>query len=164
MTLANQNRPLRSLLARAARLTMALGFPLALGLFGCGGTADPTPMCSASTTPQAADKFCAPPNIAAGQPLRLQIREQCGDCTHHATRCEVVVTGQDIKLNLLGDVCVLPPETACTALCAINTLDCAVPALTAGTYRVSTPAGSTTVAMMTADTVTSSTACTVPTP
>ena len=163
MRITTKKLGFRHSFTRILRTSIALALPLFAGLTACGGTSTDTPMCSASTTPQFADKFCAPPNIAAGQVLRLQIREQCGGCMQRATHCDVVVQGQEIKLQLLGDTCVLPPTTACAAICAVNTFDCSVPALAAGTYRVTTPAGSTTVSMMTADTTTSATSCTVPT-
>jgi hypothetical protein len=164
MNTANKNFGLRYQVARVLRLSVAAALPLIVSLAACGGTSDTTPICSASPTPQTADKFCAPTNAAAGQALRLQIREGCGGCTHRATKCEVVVSGQDVKLQLLGEVCELPPNTACPAVCSISTFDCAVPALAAGTYRVSTPAGPTTVATMVLDTTTAATTCTVPTP
>jgi hypothetical protein len=161
MSTASKNSGFRYAIARVVRTSLALAFPLIGSLTACGGTSD-MPMCSDSTKPQAAAQFCAPSNIAAGQALKLQIREQCGGCTSRATKCEVVVTGMEIKLQLMGEVCVLPAQTACPAICSITTFDCAVPALAAGTYKVSTPAGSTTVSMMTADTTTSATSCTVP--
>ena len=163
MSTASTNLGLRHVVARALRRSLAFAFPLVAGLAACGGTSD-APMCSASTTPQAADKFCAPSHVAAGQALKLQISEQCGGCTKSATKCEVMVSGQDIKLQLMGNVCVLPPGAACPAICSVNTFDCAVPALAAGSYRVATPAGSTTVSMITADAITTTTSCTVTTP
>jgi hypothetical protein len=141
----------------------ARAFGVALGLVvyaGCGGTSD-TPVCTASTTPQAATDFCAPASIASGQVLRLQLREQCGGCTQRATRCAVVVQGQEIKLQLLGETCTLPPGTACPAICSVNSVDCAVPALAAGTYRVSSAAGTSVVSTMVADPTVSATSCTL---
>jgi len=135
--------------------------PLACLLAACGGS--PTgPICIDSSTPQAVGQFCAPTTIAAGQALRLQIREQCGGCTQRATRCEAVVQGTELKLRLLGQACTLPPNYACAAICAISTFDCSVPPLAAGTYRVSAEASSAAAVMMTADPTVSATACTVP--
>ena len=146
--------------ARALWASTALGLPLCALLAGCGGTGG-TPVCTDSTTPQAAADFCAPTTIASGQPLRLQLREQCGGCTHQASRCEVVVQGQEVKLRLMGKTCTLPPDTACPAICAVSTFDCTVPALTAGIYHVSTEAGVATVNTMTADPTVSATSCTI---
>ncbi len=161
MNTANKNPGFRLWLTRALRLGILGALPLGAGLAACGGTSDPTPICSASPTPQAADKFCVPTSAAAGQPLKLQIREQCGGCMQRATKCEVVVSGMDVKLKLMGEVCELPADTACPAICSISTFDCAVPALAAGTYRVSTPVGSATVPMMVVDTTSTTTTCTV---
>ena len=147
--------------AGAWRLGSALAVSLFAALAGCGGGSS-QPICLPSATAQAAMDFCAPASIAAGQTLRLQIREQCGGCTQRATHCEVVLQGQELKLRLLGDTCTLPPGTACPAICAINTFDCSVPPLAAGTYRVTTEAGSTMAVMMTASTTVSATSCTVP--
>lgn len=130
-------------------------------LAACGGSSGP-PMCQPSMTPQAADSFCAPTRIAANQALRLQIREQCGGCMQSATRCEVTVTGGELKLTLLGNSCTLDPGTACPAICKISTLDCNVPALAPGTYRVTTPAGTSMSVMMTTDLAISATTCTLP--
>jgi len=145
---------------RAWLASTGLAIPIVALLAGCGGT-DDTPMCTASPTPQAAASFCAPTTAAAGQALRLQLREQCGGCTQHASRCDVVVQGQEVKLQLMGETCTLPPGTACSALCAVSTFDCAVPALAAGTYHVSSAAGTATVSTMTIDTTVSATSCTV---
>jgi hypothetical protein len=132
-------------------------------LAGCGGS-DGTPMCQASATPQAAAAFCAPARIAAGQQLTLQIQEQCGGCTQKADHCDVQVSGQSIKLGLLGQTCTLSPSYACPAICSVNTFTCTVPPLAAGTYQVSTEAGTAMVVSMIADPMISATACTVPFP
>lgn len=147
----------------SSRAFTTLGLPIFIALSlaaGCGGD-NAQPICTASSTAQAATDFCAPTSIASGQTLRLQIREQCGGCTQRATRCEVAVQGQEVKLRLLGETCILPPNSACPAICAISTFDCMVPPLAAGTYRVTTEAGSPTVVMMTASTTVSATSCTV---
>jgi hypothetical protein len=147
---------------RSRRSAPLLGLLALAGLLaaGCGG-APAMPVCLDSTTPQAVGAFCAPAAIAAGQALRLQLREQCGGCTQRATRCEAVVQGQEVKLRLLGQSCTLPPDYACAAICAISTFDCAVPPLAAGTYRVSAESGSAAAVMMTADPTISATSCTV---
>lgn len=144
---------------------MRIGLLLAsLLLAACGGGPQ-SPVCQASPTPLGAAAFCAPQRIAANQPLRLQLREQCGGCTSYADRCEVQVKGQDVTLRLLGQTCTLAPDTACPALCRVATFDCAVPALAPGTYRVVADApGSTTAVMMTTDLAISATACTLPQP
>lgn len=134
---------------------------LLVGLSSCGGSGG-GPSCMASSTPQAAASFCAPPRIAANQPLRLQISEQCGGCTQRATQCQVSVLGTTIKLTLVGDMCTLPPDTACPAICSVSTFDCNVPALAPATYVVSTAAGTSTTSMMTADVAISATACSLP--
>ena len=137
--------------------------PLACLLAACGGSPG-LPICTDSATPQAVGTFCAPATIAAGQALRLQLREQCGGCTQRATRCEVVVQGLELKLRLLGQSCTLPPDYACAAICAINTFDCSVPPLAAGTYRVTAESGTAAAVMMTADPTVSATSCTVQSP
>lgn len=144
---------------RLARLVL----PLACLLAACGG-APGVPICTDSLTPQTVGQFCAPTTIAAGQALRLQVREQCGGCTQSATRCEAVVQGLELKLRLLGQSCTLPPNYACPAICAINTFDCSVPPLAAGTYRVTAESGSAAAVMMTADPTVSATSCTVQSP
>lgn len=140
----------------------ALAVALIAALSGCGGAGSTPISCQPSTTAQAVTDFCAPASIAAGQTLRLQVREQCGGCTQRATHCEVTLQGQELKLRLLGEFCTLPPDTACPAICAINTFDCSVPPLVAGTYRVTTEAGSSMAVMMTASTTVSATSCTIP--
>lgn len=130
-------------------------------LAGCDGSSS-VPVCQQSPDPHLAVAFCAPARIAAGQPLRLQIREQCGTCTRRATRCEVAVEGLNLKLRLLGETCTLPAGAACPELCATNLFDCTVPALAANTYRVFAEAGAAMVVMMTADPAVSATACTLP--
>jgi hypothetical protein len=142
-------------------LSAALAASLLFLLSACGGSSG-SPMCQASTTPQAAASFCAPTSIAANQALRLQIREQCGGCTQYATHCEVTVSGSALTLSLLGDSCTLDPASSCAAICKISTLDCNVPALSPGTYRVTTPSGTSMSVMMTADPTVSATACTLP--
>ena len=134
---------------------------LAAALAACGGD-NSQPSCMQSGTAQAVSDLCAPTSIASGQTLRLQVREQCGGCTQRATRCEAVVQGQELKLRLLGESCTLPTGSACPAICAINTFDCSVPPLAAGTYRVSTENGTSTVVMMTASPTVSATSCTIP--
>lgn len=135
-----------------------------LALGACGGSGSEAPVCQRSDDPQLAVAFCAPAAIAANQPLRLQIQEQCGGCERRADRCEVQVQGQEIQLRLRGQTCTLPPNTACPTLCSVNTFDCTVPALAAGTYRVSAEAGAAMVVMMTANPALSATACTLPRP
>lgn len=152
--MSNRNR--RSVCQLALGLLSLLPF-----LASCGGDTG-MPMCQLSAVPQAASAFCAPTRIAANQPLRLQIREQCGGCTQHATRCEVAVQGTDVKLSLVGEVCTLPPQYACATICSVSTFDCNVPALMPGTYRVFTPAGTPMMVMMTTDVTISATACTLP--
>jgi hypothetical protein len=154
---------LRRSLRRVIRTVLGLASMVPL-LASCGGDGGGTPICMTSTTPQEASTFCAPTRIAANQGLRLQIREQCGGCTQRATRCEVTVSGSDVKLSLLGDTCTLPGNYACPAICSVSTFDCNVPALAPGTYRVFTPAGTTTSVMMTTDIAVSATSCTLPTP
>lgn len=146
-------------LLTVSRLTVA-ALSLVTYLAGCGGT--DAPLCQTSSTPQAVTDYCAPVRIAANQMLRLQVREQCGGCTQHATRCEVTVQGTDVKLSLLGETCMLAPNTACPAICSTSVVDCNVPALAAGTYRVSATAGTSTIRMMTTDNTISATACSVP--
>lgn len=143
------------------RTVLSLFLPLVAALAACGGDSS-QPICLPSNTAQAVSDFCAPTNIASGQALRLQIREQCGGCTQRSTHCEATLQGQELKLRLLGDSCTLPPGSACPAICAINTFDCSVPALAAGTYRVSTENGSSAAIMMTASPTTSATACSLP--
>lgn len=130
----------------------------------CGGEGPRTPACQSSSEPLIASGFCAPPSIAANQPLRLQIQEQCGGCQKRADRCEVQVQGQEITLRLLGQTCTLPPNTGCPAICSVNIFDCTVPALAPGTYRVSAQAGVATPVMMTASPALSATSCSLPRP
>lgn len=147
----------------------ALGLTLSLSLLvsslsalpsGCGGST--APMCQSTSDPQPAAEFCAPQRIAAGQALRLQLREQCGGCTRHAQRCEVAVSGTTVKLKLVGEVCTLPPTTACPAICSVTAFDCTVPALAAGTYQVSAEGSTAAAVAMIADPAISATACSVP--
>lgn len=141
------------------RNALSFCLPLIAALAACGGG---QPICLPSSTAQAAGELCAPTSIASGQTLRLQVREQCGGCTQRATRCEAVVQGQELKLRLLGDSCTLPVGSACPAICEINTFDCSVAPLAAGTYRVSTENGTSAVVMMTASPTVSATSCTLP--
>lgn len=128
---------------------------------GCdGGTG--SPLCQSSSDAQPAAEFCAPPRIAAGQALRLQLREQCGGCTRRTLRCEATVIGTAVKLKLVGEVCMLPPNQACPAICSVTAFDCAVPALNAGTYQVSAEGSATPTVTMIADAAISATSCTVP--
>lgn len=144
-----------------ARTAFSLCLPLIAALAACGGDSS-QPICLPSSTAQAVSDLCAPTSIASGQTLRLQVREQCGGCTQRATRCEAAVQGQELKLRLVGESCTLPPGSACPAICAINTFDCSVPPLAAGTYRVSTENGTSAVVMMTASPTVSATSCTFP--
>jgi hypothetical protein len=139
---------------------MRTAVPLAALLAGCGSTG--TPMCQQSSTSQAINLFCAPTRVSAGKPLHLQLREQCGSCTQYADRCEVLVTGQSVKLRLLGQTCMLPPGYACATVCASNQITCTVPALPAGTYQVTADVGDPTVIMMTTDPVEPTTDCIIP--
>lgn len=150
-----------SLSRTAFSLCLPVIAALAAALGACGGD-NSQPSCQPSSTAQAVAELCAPTSIASGQALRLQVREQCGGCTQRATRCEAVVQGQELKLRLLGESCTLPTGSACPAICAINTFDCSVPPLAAGTYRVSTENGTSTVVMMTASPTVSATSCTLP--
>lgn len=139
-------------------LVAASALVVSLLLAACGSPGDRT--CQTSSDAQPAAGFCAPPRVASGMPLRLQIREQCGGCTQQATRCEVVVNANNIKLRLLGQTCTLDPGTACPAICSVTAFECAVPALAAGTYRVSAEAGVSTDVMMVAESTTTTTSCT----
>lgn len=121
-------------------------------------------MCTATTDAQAATDFCAPARIAANQELQLQLREQCGGCTKRAQSCTVTVTGQSVKLKLVGQVCTLPQDAECPAICSVGTFSCKVPALPPGTYSVSAEGSTMPAAMMVADPVISATACTLSTP
>lgn len=153
----------RSLVAASALFVSSLPAGLLGGLLaGCGNPDGRT--CQTSSDPQPAAGFCAPARVASGMPLRLQIREQCGGCTQQATRCEVVVNANQIKLRLLGQTCTLDPGTACPAICSVTAFDCAVPALTAGTYRVSAEANVPMEMMMVAESTTTTTSCTTTTP
>lgn len=159
---ANRKPSIKMTAKVTAKITASIGamLPLACLLAACGGSPG-MPICTDSLSPQAVGQFCAPASIAAGQALRLQIREQCGGCTQRATRCEAVVQGLELKLRLLGQSCTLPPDYACAAICAINTFDCNVPPLAAGTYRVTAESGTAPAVMMTADPTVSATSCTV---
>lgn len=130
---------------------------------GCGGGTS-APMCTATMDAQAAAEFCAPAMIAANQELQLQLREQCGGCTKRAQSCAVTVTGQTVKLKLVGQVCTLPEDVACPAICSVSTFNCKVPALLPGTYRVSAEGSTMPETMMVTDERISATACTVSTP
>ncbi len=146
---------------RFSRTALSFCLPLIAAFYACGGD-NSQPICQPSSTAQAVADLCAPTSIASGQTLRLQVREQCGGCTQRATRCEAVVQGQELKLRLLGESCTLPTGSACPAICAVNTFDCSVAPLAAGTYRVSTDSGTSTVVMMTASPTVSATSCTLP--
>ena len=127
-------------------------------LAGCGNPGDRT--CQTSSEAQAAAGFCAPPRVASGMPLRLQIREQCGGCTQQATRCEAVLNANRITLRLLGQTCTLAPGSACPAICSVSAFECAIPPLAAGTYHVVSEAGVPTDMMMVAESTTTTTSCT----
>ena len=76
-----------------------------LALGACGGSGSEAPVCQRSEDPQLAVAFCAPAAIAANQPLRLQIQEQCGGCERRADRCEVqVVLEADLAQRLVDSL------------------------------------------------------------
>jgi hypothetical protein len=76
--------------------------------------------------------------LSRGKPgaLTLQVREACGDGSK--TTCKVLVAGMAITLSLEVEQCVTSGTAfkAAPAQCSLRAVDCAIPALGAGSYAV----------------------------
>lgn len=83
-----------------------------------------------------ADELCLPPTTRANQTLTFEARHGCGGCEVGFDSCSVTLSGDTLTVSLGGQLCPLPNDVACAAVCAITDLSCPVPALPAGTYRV----------------------------
>jgi hypothetical protein len=101
----------------------------------------PAPLCADAIGSLA--RACLPPAAKAGAPLRLLAEDDgCwGSCAGTTTTegCKVTVEGSTVKLDLAVSWCTDGRESqSCTTACMRKRVECQVPALAAGTYRVVT--------------------------
>jgi hypothetical protein len=97
-----------------------------------GGNADGGPTCSRIS--MNVDGYCSLDRAAPNKPFSLQVRASCAGATPRAERCDVEVNGNTITLRMSAQRCSNDgPEPA---VCREAVVDCAVPALPAGTYTV----------------------------
>jgi hypothetical protein len=102
---------------------------------------DNGPRCGthSSTTTRA----CLPDVLAANKPLKIWAEDSgcyggCPNTTRNAA-CSVKVTGNVITLDIDVTTCDANPPGAtlsCTSMCGRNSVECDVPPLAAGSYRV----------------------------
>ncbi|MFT3711579.1 MAG: hypothetical protein QM817_28415 [Archangium sp.] len=111
----------------------ALALAVVFAASGCGLA----PQCS--TRALDVSEVCADGGVlAANTALTVQVRESCGSACGKNTMfaCNGVLSGSVITLAPTISECV-DPMTACPAVCRISAVDCAIPALAAGTYTLS---------------------------
>ncbi|MBS2016183.1 MAG: hypothetical protein JST00_25095 [Deltaproteobacteria bacterium] len=99
------------------------------------------PACTTSTTHLST--ACAEPRMRAGAPLKIAaLDDGCwGACEGFTvTRtCDVRVEGTTIRLGLVTKSCGAPrTDVQCTTICMNARVECDLPELAAGTYRVVT--------------------------
>ena len=97
----------------------------------------------------APDALCAPADAPADTALTLRARDDCGGCLYQATGCTVTRSGSVLTLSMTGDVCTLPDDYACPAVCSIDEVSCQTEPLPAGTYTVQGLAAGTSSAAVT---------------
>jgi hypothetical protein len=132
---------------RLGRPSPHIALPVAFALAACGGTvatgdAGPdqgAPPGSTCTPVRAlpADLGCTPSTIPVGLPTTFELGQSCGsDCETRTERCDVTVTGSEVRLELVGTRCVSPEPIACPDICLSRVFACDVPALPAGRFTV----------------------------
>lgn len=86
----------------------------------------------------ASGTLCLPDGGAlADAPLSFAVQESCGSpCVDFDPACQVVRTGSEITVGLVGTSCTDPNMGACPAICSIRTFRCDFGPLPAGTYTV----------------------------
>ncbi|MFO0598008.1 MAG: hypothetical protein U0228_22085 [Myxococcaceae bacterium] len=105
--------------------------PFAAALSACSGAKCET------ATPSVGD-VCIPRDggLAANQPLVLEQQTCASACELSRTdSCSGSVAGGTITLTASSSVCA-DMTRACPAICALKVLDCTIPPLDAGTYRL----------------------------
>ena len=82
-----------------------------------------------------ATRVCVPGTAKAGAELSLEVDAQgCVGCGAAVLPCKVKISGQQILLTIEQKTCV--SSEACSAICEIPQVKCAIPPLAAGTYTV----------------------------
>jgi hypothetical protein len=89
-----------------------------------------------------AESLCTLYNAKPALPLTIQLRESCG--YNQPTRCEVTVSGNDIKLRLITETCGWSGggggggrgAAGSLPYCEMKSYPCAIPALAEGRYNV----------------------------
>jgi len=128
----------RALHLRSRMFARSLVTLVSLSFLCCGAAGFGNPLCD--TRSVALEGACVPDAsspLASGQSLLVQVRESCGSaCGRNSVfMCTGALDGGTLVLTALLNEC-RDELTACPAVCRQSTIDCVVPALSPGTYRV----------------------------
>ena len=131
---------------------------LAVALLACG---DKTECTDATTAP---DAICVPDLAVADVALTIEAQAGCTTCGETVSGCQVNRVGDKLEVALVGQTCTLPKNVACAAVCGIETVSCALPALPEGDYVIEglRPGTSTTTLTLKVRSAGTSTTCKVP--